>query len=81
MILLLPDQVYVLSSSRDYLILSFKLLFIYDVFSFGRLNDVILLHILDNKACVNPFIGPHPHIKSPMSIDKASEWTKDQESV
>ena len=87
MILLLPDQIYVLFSSRDCLILLFKLLYICLVEIFGAfvdfwlLNDVILLHILGNNACGNPLIGPHPHIKSPMSIEKASEWTKDPEPV
>ena len=70
MILLLPDQVYVVSSSLDYLILSFKLFDIFDVVnSFGHLNDEILLHIVDNIACDNPFTGPHTHMKSPVSID------------
>ena len=69
-ILLLPYQVYVLSSSHDYLILSFKLLDIFDVIgSFGHLNDEILLHILDNIVCDNPFTGLHTHVKSPVSID------------
>ena len=85
--LLLPDQVYVLSSSRDYLMLFLKLFYICfdenfgDFVDFWLLNDVILLHILGNNACGNPLIGPHPHIKSPMSIEKASEWTKDPEPV
>ncbi len=76
MILLLLDQVDVLSSSLDHLILSFKLLYIYDFENlsclFGFLNDEILLHVLNNVVCDCPWTGPDTHRESAVSIDKAS---------
>ena len=80
-ILLLPDQVYVLSSCQNYLVLSFKLSCINNVDSisnlFWFLNDEILLHILHDVFRNCPWTGSHTHMQSPVSIDKPSEFIED----
>jgi hypothetical protein len=78
MILLHPYQVYMLTSSLDYLILSFKLFNICFikrfVLIFSRsLNYEILLHITHNVFCYCPLTTSHTEMQSSVRIHKASE--------
>jgi hypothetical protein len=83
MILLHPYQVYMLTSSLDYLIVSLKMFNIFLVKRILRLfrflNDKKLLHITHNVFCYYPLARPHTHMQSSASIHKASELTDNQE--